>query len=205
MRSWVEVCTAYAKPVEEQRVIWDTYLNEFEKKNNMWEMYTKNKTQVNRLLETLDKIPRVFAHQDVHWDNIFLEKLNGDGDSLVALDWQFASISGVGEELGRMYGYALLKKKIPINQAAEYKEKLLLHYMEGLNAAGWVGNPKLVRFGFTATASLRYIMVMDKLLGKLEEESNEKDGSAHLLSVIQELLTMAEESWDTCNRLTVAG
>lgn len=196
MRSWVEVCTEYARPIEEQKKIWDFHLNKLNDKNYTWELYVKNRTRVNSLLETLELLPRVFAHQDVHSDNIFLEKLNGR-DSLIAVDWQFASISGVGEELGRMFGYALLKKKIPVNKAAEYKEELFLSYTQGLRDVGWDGNSKLARFGFTTTASLRFAMVIDKLLSSLEEHNriNEKDRSTHFLSVVQELLKMAEESW----------
>lgn len=202
MRSWVEVCAAYAKPIEEQKVIWDTCLNDFKGKCSMWELYDNNRNRVNSLLEILELLPRVFAHQDVHWDNIFIEQLNGS-DSLIAIDWQFASISGVGEELGRMFGYALLKKKIPINKVAEYKEELFLNYMQGLRDAGWDGNSKLVRFGFTASASLRFIMVIDKLLSNLEEDDriNQKEKSSHLLLVTHALLKLAEESWNLRSQL----
>ncbi|GAA3407691.1 hypothetical protein ACFFNY_11105 [Paenibacillus hodogayensis] len=203
MRSWVEVCTAYAKPIEEQKAIWESYLKEFDDKNYMWELYINNRVRVNSLLKTLELLPRVFAHQDVHWDNIFLEKLN-DRDSLIAIDWQFASISGVGEELGRIFGYALLKKKISIDKASDYKEELFLNYLQGLREVGWDGNAKLARFGFTTTASLRFIMVIDKLLSNLEQDNrnNEKDRSSHLFSVVRELLNMAEESWDLSSEIT---
>lgn len=197
MRSWVEVCTAYAKPTEEQKVIWDSCLIDFNGKSSMWELYRINRDRVNSLLETLELLPRVFAHQDVHWDNIFIEQLNGN-DSLIAIDWQFASISGVGEELGRMFGYALLKKKVPVNKVAEYKEELFLNYMQGLKDEGWDGNFKLARFGFTASASLRFIMVIDKMLSNLEvdDKINQKEKSSHQLLVAQILLDLAEESWN---------
>ncbi|RJX39912.1 hypothetical protein D3P09_11015 [Paenibacillus pinisoli] len=193
MRSWVEVCTAYAKPIEEQKAIWDSYRNG---SDDLWQRYISNRHLASSLIETLERLPRVFAHQDVHWDNIFLEKGKG-ADSLVAVDWQFASISGVGEELGRMFGYALLKKKIPVVQAAEYREELFSSYVQGLRAAGWEGDAKLARFGFMTAASLRYIMVMDKLLRGMEDDSNtdEEFGTSHLEAVTKELLHMAEEAW----------
>ncbi|MDR6551799.1 hypothetical protein [Paenibacillus qinlingensis] len=96
-----------------------------------------------------------------------------------------------------MFGYALLKKKVPVNKAAEYKEVLFLNYMQGLRDAGWSGDSNLSRFGFTASASLRFIMVIDKLLSNLEEDRiNQKEKSSHLLLITQELLQMAEESWN---------
>ncbi|GLX66664.1 hypothetical protein [Paenibacillus glycanilyticus] len=196
IRSWVEVCAAYAKPIEEQKVIWDSCLEDFDGNSYMWELYHINRNRVNSLLQTIELLPRVFAHQDVHWDNIFIEQLNGI-DSLIAIDWQFASISGVGEELGRMFGYALIKNKIPVNKIADYKEKLLQHYLQGLRDQGWDGNPILVRFGFIASASLRFIMVIDKLISNLVEVDRKKqeEKSRHLLFVARALLELAEESW----------
>lgn len=192
MRSWVEVCTAYALPVHEQKAIWDSHSGS----NELWELYLYNRKRSSALLETLERLPRVLAHQDVHWDNIFMENENGN-DSLLAIDWQFASISGVGEELGRMFGYALLKKKIPIDRVALYKEEIFSSYMQGLKAAGWEGDSKLARYGFLAAASLRHIMVMDKMLRGMEEgnSKNEESSTSHLIAVAQELLHMAEEAW----------
>ncbi|RJE88360.1 hypothetical protein D3P07_10145 [Paenibacillus sp. 1011MAR3C5] len=203
MRSWVEVCTAYAKPIGEQKAIWDSHSSERCGSNGLWAQYLSNRRRASSLLETLERLPRVFAHQDVHWDNIFLAKGNGDS-SLVAIDWQFASISGVGEDLGRMFGYALLKNMIPVDQASEYKEELFSSYVQGLRASGWEGDSKLARFGFATAASLRYIMVMDKLLRGLEEGSikNEESNLSHLEAVTQELLHMAEEAWSLRNEIT---
>lgn len=202
LRSWVEVCTAYAKPVAEQKVIWDSCLQDFNERDSLWERYRLNSNRVNSILGTIELLPRVFAHQDVHGDNIFVEQLNHT-DSLVAIDWQFACISGVGEELGRMFGYALIKNKIPMSRMEVYKEELFYHYVQGLRDLGWDGNSRLVRFGFTASASLRFIMVMDKLLSNLKgNERDNKEKSSHLLLVAQALLGLAEESWKLKNEIT---
>jgi len=192
MRSWTDVCTAYAKPVEEQRVRWERHVNH----PDMWERYVRNRSRISVLLDTLALLPRGLAHQDVHWDNIFLVQRDGR-DVLLAMDWQFASISGVGEELGRMFGYALLKKKIPLDQVEDYKEALFSQYLLGLREAGWMGDAKFARYGFTVTAALRFIMVFDKLLERIETDSgsNQVDEHSHLLQVAEILLSMADESW----------
>ncbi|WP_036620622.1 hypothetical protein [Paenibacillus alvei] len=149
------------------------------------------------LLETLDLLPRVFAHQDVHWNNIYIEQLE-ESDSLIAIDWQFASISGVGEELGRIFGYALLKKKIPVEMVEEYKDTLFKSYLQGLRDSGWNGNANLARFGFCVAAGSRFIMAFDKLLTGLKSSDgySQKEKLSHFLLVIQALLDMAEESWN---------
>ncbi|GMK37021.1 hypothetical protein PCCS19_00740 [Paenibacillus sp. CCS19] len=205
LRSWVEVCTAYAKPIEKHQVIWDSCLNDCNGTSLIWELYLRNRNRVNSLLDTIEKLPRVFAHQDVHWENIFLAQQDGTA-SLIAIDWQFASISGVGEELGRMFGYALMKNKIPMSKIEMYKEELFQCYLQGLRDRGWLGDYKLVRFGFIASASLRFILVMDKLVGSLTEDKGiNKEKSRHLLLVAQTLLELAEESWELVMGNTARG
>ncbi|WP_246183399.1 phosphotransferase [Paenibacillus methanolicus] len=192
IRSWVSVCAAYAKPIDEQRAAWDRH---FQREAVVWERYVRQRTRVQRLVDTVEALPRVFAHQDVHGDNIFLVQRHGRS-SLLAIDWQFASISGVGEELGRMFGYALLKKRIPIEQAMEYRQSLIAEYLRGLQATGWTGDCRLARFGFMATAALRFILVVDKLLKQAEGGSmKEGEECRHLWQVAETLLDMADEAW----------
>lgn len=195
---------AYTKPIQEQKMIWDCYRNEFGHTSpaDIWNDYCLNRTRVNSLLETLDRLPRVFAHQDVHWDNIFIEQVE-ESHSIVAMDWQFASISGVGEELGRMFGYALLKGKIPVGMVEEYKETLFKNYLKGLRDSGWNGNAHLARFGFCAAAGPRFIMAFDKLLTALEagDGNSQKEKLSHLLLVVQALIDIAEESWNIRNQI----
>jgi hypothetical protein len=207
LRSWIEVCTSYAKPVPEQKVIWDGYLTERNHPSaadaDIWSCYSLNLTRINSLLETLEVLPRVFAHQDVHWDNIFIEQVE-ERDSLIAIDWQFASISGVGEELGRVFGYALLKNKIPVNMVEEYKKALFNSYLQGLRDSGWNGNAQHARFGFCFAAGSRYIMTFDKLLNviKADHGKSQQEKLSHLLLVFQALLDMVEESWSIRSQIT---
>jgi len=201
LRSWIKVCTSYAKPVQEQKVLWDCYIKELDIINAtadyIWNCYSCSISRLRSLLETLNVLPRVFAHQDVHWDNIFIEQLE-DRDSLVAIDWQFASISGVGEELGRIFGYALLKNKVPVNKVEQYKVALFQSYLQGLRDSGWNGDAKLARFGFCLAAGSRFIMTFDKLITGLKagHGKSQKEKLIHLLLVAQALLDMVEESWD---------
>jgi hypothetical protein len=206
LKSWVNACTAYAKPIQVQKAIWDCYRNVIGHTSpaaDIWNEYCLNRTRVNNLLETLDRLPRVFAHQDVHWDNIFIEQVE-ERHSIIAMDWQFASISGVGEELGRMFGYALLKGKIPVEMVEEYKESLFKNYLQGIRDSGWNGNANLPRFGFCAAAGSRFIMAFDKLLTALEtgDGNSQKEKLSHLLLVVQALIDLAEESWNIRSQIT---
>ncbi|GIP26774.1 hypothetical protein J23TS9_19040 [Paenibacillus sp. J23TS9] len=170
-------------------------------RNVMWTSYVSNLTRVNGFLENLELLPRVFAHQDVHWDNIFMKQEDGI-TSLIAIDWQFASVSGIGEDLGRMFGYALMKNKIPISSLEEYKESLFQSYMQGLREAGWHGDSELVRFGFNVSAGLRFVLGMDKLFTGLERgDINRNVELGHLIEVIQALLGMVDEAWKLIEKI----
>ncbi|WP_306432967.1 phosphotransferase [Paenibacillus sp. J23TS9] len=201
MRSWVEACSAYSRPFEEQQQIWEANGMEWIGRNVMWTSYVSNLTRVNGFLENLELLPRVFAHQDVHWDNIFMKQEDGI-TSLIAIDWQFASVSGIGEDLGRMFGYALMKNKIPISSLEEYKESLFQSYMQGLREAGWHGDSELVRFGFNVSAGLRFVLGMDKLFTGLERgDINRNVELGHLIEVIQALLGMVDEAWKLIEKI----
>ncbi|WP_449290192.1 phosphotransferase [Paenibacillus motobuensis] len=48
-------------------------------------------------MDSLSQLPRVLAHQDLGQKNMILTS----NFQLVLIDWQFLSISGIGEDLGK--------------------------------------------------------------------------------------------------------
>ncbi|GAA4848281.1 hypothetical protein GCM10023310_28060 [Paenibacillus vulneris] len=113
------------------------------------------------------------------------------------IDWQFASLSGVGEELGRMFGLMLRKPADPARyDIKNMKNALVEHYMAGLKEAGWDGDVACIKYGFAVSASLRFVMLMDKLLRAVEKPDYSVTKRDHLLTVLQLMLDMAEEAWE---------
>ncbi|WP_425542067.1 phosphotransferase [Paenibacillus motobuensis] len=53
--------------------------------------------KINEKLDSLSQLPRVLAHQDLGQKNMILTS----NFQLVLIDWQFLSISGIGEDLGK--------------------------------------------------------------------------------------------------------
>ena len=60
----------------------------------------------------------------------------------------------LGEELVRLFGLTLLFFSVEIGRIAEMDALIFAGYVEGLRAAGWQGDARLARFGFTALAAL---------------------------------------------------
>ncbi|QOV12381.1 phosphotransferase [Viridibacillus arvi] len=119
---------------------------------------------MNNHLQTLSKLPRVLAHQDLSRQNMFINTYQGAEKVLTLIDWQFLSISGLGEDLGKLYGVAMSQGNIQSNQGDNYQKLLFKNYIEGLKDAGWNGDIALPRYGFCASVALRSAWEVPKLI-----------------------------------------
>jgi hypothetical protein len=108
-----------------------------------------------RLLDGVDRLPRILSHGDANSANLFTRKRSGHEDQTVAIDWAFLGIAGIGEEAGNFatWPVAYLAKTTP----TEVTDRVLFDaYLSGLREAGWLGDTRLVRFGYAAHAALRW-------------------------------------------------
>ncbi|NOU72651.1 phosphotransferase [Paenibacillus sp. LMG 31458] len=71
---------------------------------------------INDCLITLERLPRTFAHQDFYEFNILLNSDRLQKGRLAVIDWQFASLSGIGEDLGRFIGLSFSRGHVPIDK-----------------------------------------------------------------------------------------
>jgi hypothetical protein len=109
-----------------------------------------------RFLSALDKLPQSFAHQDPVRRNLFL-RLKPDGEyETVAIDWAYVGQAAVGMEIAVHFIISLTFNEIPIIIAQEFDTLLYENYLEGLRNAGWKGDARQARLGFTAAASCKY-------------------------------------------------
>lgn len=101
------------------------------------------------------------------------------------IDWQFASISGVGEDLGRFFGLSVSRGQIQPESGSDLREQFLSSYIEGLREAGWHGDEMLTRFGFLAAFALRSVWEVPKLLQKLKQRTSPQCGKLALIAEMQ--------------------
>jgi hypothetical protein len=114
-------------------------------------------------LDALDRLPRTFCHHDAFRRNL-LTRQGPQGEELVALDWACAGEGGVGEELAALVLGSLVFFEAEAFAPRELAAACFGAYVSGLRQAGWKGDERLARLGFTAAAALRYTIGTHRLM-----------------------------------------
>jgi len=109
------------------------------------------------IYEALEHQPRIFIHHAMERSNLIL-RLDDYGDpQTVALDWEQAGIGAPGEDLGGLFGSALLNFEVLASKAPEFADLMLIAYFNGMSDVGWRDDPTPIRFAFHAAAVLRNV------------------------------------------------
>jgi hypothetical protein len=111
------------------------------------------------LLGTIHQLPQTFCHLDAYRPNLFLRREEQGLDQTVAVDWVFTGIAAVGEEIANLLAASLIWLEHDAQQARDLDEAVFQGYLNGLRDAGWHGDARIVRLGFTAACALRWGVV----------------------------------------------
>jgi len=101
--------------------------------------------------QVLENLPQVFCHRDVFGRNL----MDRQGET-VLIDWAYAGIGAVGEELTPLVQATYLWQELDEGSFWGLEEGVLSGYLEGLHEVGWQGDAALVRLGYAASSALRY-------------------------------------------------
>jgi len=101
-------------------------------------------------------LPRTACHGDAVDVNLLARTTPEGIEQTVAIDWAFAGVGALGQDLASLFRSAL--GPVDDGYLATLDRVLFTGYLEGLGAAGWNGDPRLVRLGFTVAAALRYAL-----------------------------------------------
>jgi Phosphotransferase enzyme family len=134
----------------------------FERAYALWSNYQP-------LLEAFEGLPVCFCHHDAFRRNLFAHP---DTSDTIAIDWAIAGFGRVGEEVGMTTANNILWMEVPVSQAKELDQAVFSGYIEGLQTAGWNGDMRLARLGYTANAGL--VMGMAWPMFHLENIQNAK-------------------------------
>jgi hypothetical protein len=109
----------------------------------------------DRFFQALERLPRTLNHGDTGNRNLFLRSRDGQRET-VAIDWSFAGYGAVGEDLMPLVLSSVAWFGVHPSQYTELDQLAFEGYLQGLHDAGWHGDPKAVRLGYLALASLRF-------------------------------------------------
>jgi len=122
-------------------------------------------------LAALDSLPHTFCHRDAFRSNVMTEYGHDGEDRTVVIDWGFAGAGPIGEEI------APLITMRPAGTTENFEPwdletGIYDGYVEGVREAGSGCDERLIRFGFAATAALRYtIPTVVEILCDARDES----------------------------------
>jgi len=124
--------------------------------DNVLQLWGRHET----LLTVLAQLPQAFCHMDAYRPNLFIRHDSTKGnDQTVAIDWVFAGIGGLGEEIANLFAASLIWFEYDAVDASRLDQAIFAGYLDGLREAGWHGNPQLARLGYTAACALRWGLV----------------------------------------------
>ena len=186
LKSWVNGCTQYAVnpepyyPLVQDPEIKDLYVD-----------YVTLHKDLHTIFLSLQRLPQVLAHQDLSIQNMFIQ----DQKQWTLIDWQFLSLSALGEDLGKLFGVALSQQNIPYEQGAYYENLLFTNYVVGLKQGSWNGDAKEARYGFCSSFALRSAWEMPKLIKLAAEADDSKALEIKKLKSITKLqMTLGKEA-----------
>lgn len=112
----------------------------------------------------LERLPKTFAHLDVFPRNIFVREERdaaavaaaGAAADVVLIDWSFAGIARIGEELGPLVMASAIFMETAIGTLDDLEETVVEAYLDGLRNAGWRGDSNEVIAAYRVSAALRY-------------------------------------------------
>ena len=124
------------------------------------------------IYEVVENLPQVFCHQDAFKRNLFSRP-----EKTIAIDWGYLGVAPVGAELVPLVAGSIGFFEVPSERVKEMDRICFEGYIQGLREAGWKGDPKLVRTGYTVTCLLRYPIggSVGEVLPKLLDQSSRSD------------------------------
>jgi phosphotransferase family enzyme len=105
-------------------------------------------------LGALDRLPQTLLHRDAFCRNLFLKRVDVRGERIIAIDWAFMGMGAIGEELVALVNASVFFPQGKMTNAKKLDAIVFDAYLQGLSDAGWRGDPRLVRLGFTAGSAM---------------------------------------------------
>jgi hypothetical protein len=108
------------------------------------------------LLGALDGLPQTLCHFDAIRRNLFARRAGDRDGETIAIDWASVGIGAIGADLGPLVVGSVLLYGADLSCLRDLDRLAFASYLGGLEEAGWRGDTRLARLGYTASSALRY-------------------------------------------------
>ena len=104
-----------------------------------------------RHLLTLDRLPQTLVHGDAQRTNLFLVTDGARDPGIAAIDWSAVGVGPLGLDAAQLFATSAFTFATGVGRLADVAEGIYERYLAGVQAAGWQGDPRVVRLGYTAS------------------------------------------------------
>ena len=101
-----------------------------------------------RLYQLSETLPRTLCHLDFWTKNLF----RGPPGQITLIDWSFVGEGAIGEDVGNLVPDAAFDHFVAADELPHLEQVVFDSYVSGFRAAGWAGDPRLVRLGMWSAA-----------------------------------------------------
>jgi hypothetical protein len=109
-------------------------------------------------IAALGRLPQTLCHHDAARSNLVARSTG-----IVAFDWESAGPGPLGADIATLMSGSLRKGDAPADELASLDDAVFAGYVDGLVTAGWSGDERVVRLGYTMSLALRCWFVRDTL------------------------------------------
>ncbi|MBC8093292.1 MAG: phosphotransferase, partial [Pseudonocardia sp.] len=121
----------------------------------------------------VESLPATVCHLDVWPPNLV-----ADGGDSVLLDWSFAGIGAIGEDVGNLVPDCVFDGWLAPADLPALDAAVTAGHLAGLRAAGWDGDPREVRLGVVAAGAAKYCWLAELVLRRAVDGSAAGYGGA---------------------------
>jgi hypothetical protein len=115
-------------------------------------------------LDTLERLPQTLCHLDIFRRNLLARVTSGGDHETVVLDWSFAGLGALGEELVPLTLATVTFFEFDLMAGRELEEQVFEGYLRGLRESGWEGDPREVRLAYACAGALRFSLGVLRLI-----------------------------------------
>lgn len=110
------------------------------------------------LLGALERLPRTLCHMDAFRRNVLIRSSPSGREEAVFLDWAFMGTGALGEELAALVAGSVTLFGADVADLESLDRVAFQGYVAGVRDAGWMGDPRQIRYACAAASALRFAL-----------------------------------------------